>query len=269
MPGFSSMSKKKHSMTKQIDRMTQLSTEYSNNIYVLKTGYSSSIILTLITLITFAFAMMAVPPSGPYCPGDCMQYPYADSLKYYPRDYFWIYSAILQLITYIIFMISIHFLAPEEKKIFSFIGIAFTIVAAVVLLSAYFIQFAVVPISLLKGETEGIALFTQYNGHGIFIALEELGYMMISLSLLFLSPVFLKKSRLEKAIRWIFILPFMLTIISLISYTIKFSIDRSYRFEVAAISANWLGIISISILMAIFFRRLIKCRRYNSSDAVR
>jgi hypothetical protein len=30
--------------------------------------------------------------------------------------------------------------------------------------------------SLLKGETEGLTLFLQYNPDGIFIALEDLGY---------------------------------------------------------------------------------------------
>lgn len=34
----------------------------------------------------------------------------------------------------------------------------------------------------MHGETEGITLLTQYNAHGIFIALEELGYLLMSLS---------------------------------------------------------------------------------------
>jgi hypothetical protein len=34
----------------------------------------------------------------------------------------------------------------------------------------------------MHGETEGITLLTQYNAHGIFIVLEELGYLLMSLS---------------------------------------------------------------------------------------
>ena len=37
----------------------------------------------------------------------------------------------------------------------------------------------------MNGETDGIALLTQYNGHGIFIAMEELGYITMSISFLF------------------------------------------------------------------------------------
>lgn len=234
-----------------------MKTEYNINLHVLKTGFWSSVILTCLTLITFALAMMAVPPSGPYCPGNCMEYPFSGSLAYFPRDYFWICFALFQLIAYLIFVISIHFIAPSEKKIYSFIAVVFAIIASGILLTDYFIQFSVVPISLMKGETEGIALFTQYNGHGIFIAMEELGYLLMSLSFLFLSPVFNRTSRLERTIRWCAALPFFLTIASLAVYTGIYGLDRNYRFEVAAISINWLAMIILGVLMALLFRKQV------------
>ena len=116
--------------------------------------------------------MTAIPPAGPYCPGDCMSYPYSDILSYYPRDYYWMYLAIFQLFGYLIFIVSNHFITRIEKKLFSFLSVAFALVTTIVLLIAYFVQFSVVPMSMMKGETEGIALLTQYNGHGIFIAME-------------------------------------------------------------------------------------------------
>jgi hypothetical protein len=134
-----------------------MKTEYNINLNALKIGFRSSIVLSCLTLITFALAMMAIPPSGPYCPGNCMEYPYSGSLAYFPGDYFWIGFALFQLIAYMVFMISVHFIAPAEKKIFSFIAVAFTIIASGILLSDYFIQFSVVPISLMKVESEGIA----------------------------------------------------------------------------------------------------------------
>ncbi len=205
---------------------------------VIQTGFYSSIILTVITLITFIAAMTAIPPSGPYCPANCMEYPFSDSLTYYPRDYYWMYFAIFQIITFIILMISVYFITPPEKKIYSFIGITFAMIASTVLLADYFIQFAVVPISFIKRETDGIALLSQYNGHGIFIALEELGYFMMSLAFLFIAPAFLWRIRLERAIRWILTLPIVVTIFAFVFYSIKYGIDRSYRFEVAAITVN-------------------------------
>ena len=224
----------------------------------LKFGLYSSIALTILTIVTFGFAMIAIPPSGPNCPGNCMDYPFRDLLTYYPRDYHWMYLAVFQLFSFLIFAVSIHFIALVEKKIFSFISVAFALVSATVLLADYFIQFAVVPISMMKGETEGIALLSQYNGHGIFIALEELGYITMSMALFFLAPIFPWANRLDKSIRWLLFSPFILIILSFIAYSLYFGINRNYRFEVAAITINWLFLIPIGILISIFFKRMIK-----------
>jgi len=63
------------------------------------------------------------------------------------------------------------------------IGLSFAIVSVVLLLSDYYIQIAVIKPSLINGETEGIAILSQYNPHGIFIALEEIGYITMILAL--------------------------------------------------------------------------------------
>jgi hypothetical protein len=225
---------------------------------VLRFGFYASLSLTILTLITFGLGMMAVPPAGPFCPGDCMTYPFPDILSYFPRDYYWMYMAVFQLFAYLIFMLANHFIAPAEKKLYSFSSVAFALASAIVLLSAYFIQFSVVPVSMMHGETEGIALLTQYNGHGIFIALEELGYICMSISFLFLAFAFSREKRLEKAIRLILFLPLLVTVLSFIFFTLKFGIDRSYRFEVATISVNWLVTISLGILVAIFVNNKLK-----------
>lgn len=234
-----------------------METEHKN-IINLKVGFYSSIILTSLTIITFGFAMIAIPPSGPNCPGNCMDYPFKEILSYYPRDYYWMYFTVFQLFAYQVFIISNHFIASKERRIFSTISVAFASISATVLLIAYFTQFAVVPISVMKGESEGIALLTQYNGHGIFIVLEELGYILMSIAFLFLAPVFNQKNRLEKSIRLILILPFILTVLSFIYYSLKFGLNRHYRFEVATITVNWLVTITAGILIGVFFKRLLK-----------
>jgi len=225
---------------------------------ILKFGLFSSISLTLLTIITWGFAMMAIPPAGPYCPDNCMSYPFSDIILYYPRDYYWMYLAIFQLFAYLIFIISTHFFAPPENKLFSSISVAFSLISTIVLLIAYFVQFSVVPMSMMKGETDGIALLTQYNGHGIFIAMEELGYISMSISFLFLAFIFSMKNRLQKAIRLILIFSFLFTVLSFILYSIKFGIDRSYRFEVATITINFLTIITVGILISIFIKNRLK-----------
>lgn len=69
-------------------------TQDLNQRSVLRFGFFTSLILITLTLITFGLAMIAIPPAGPYCPGDCMNYPYSDLLTYYPRDYYWMYLAV-------------------------------------------------------------------------------------------------------------------------------------------------------------------------------
>ena len=80
----------------------------------------------------------------------------------------------------------------------------------------------------------------------------------MSISFLFLSFIFSLKNRLERTIRLILISAFLLTVLSFIFYTIKFGIDRSYRFEVATITINWLTTITIGILVSIFIKNRLK-----------
>lgn len=221
--------------------------------YHLKFGVYSSFLLSILTLITFGLAMTAIPPSGPYCPGDCMSYPFTDLLQYYPRDYHWMYLTVFQLFAFVIFMVSNHFLAESAKKLYSLISLTFALISATVLLIAYFTQFSVVPVSVMKGETEGIALITQYNEHGLFIALEELGYITMSIALFFLGLSFSYSTRLEKVIRFTLVLQVFLTILAFTFYALKYGIERSYRFEVATISINWLTLIIAGILVGLHY----------------
>ena len=224
----------------------------------LKIGLFSSVSLVMLTIATWALAMTAIPPAGPNCQGNCMEYPFADLMAYYPRDYYWMYLSIFQLFAWLMFMAAHHHLAPVGKKLFALISFSFALISATVLLLAYFVQFSVVPVSMMHGEPEGIALLTQYNGHGLFIAMEELGYITMALSFLFLSFVFTRKTGLEKALRLILLLSFVSTAGFFLFYLVRYGIDRSYRFEVATISMNWLTIIVSGILTGIHFSRLIK-----------
>lgn len=72
-------------------------------------------------------------------------------------------------------------------------------------------QFTVVVPSLRGGETEGLTLFMQYDPHGLFIALEALGYLMMSVAFLFAAPVF-ARGRVERTIRGLLVLSFVLAL---------------------------------------------------------
>jgi hypothetical protein len=162
------------------------------------------------------------------------------------------------LVLGVVWMVSIHAYAAQHRKVFSQVGLVFASMAALILLSDYFIQFSVIPISLISGETEGITLLTQYNAHGIFIVLEELGYLLMSLSFLFIAPVFSSRNRLEAAVQWVFIGGFILAMVSLVIFSIVFGLDRQDRFEVAIISINWLVLIVAGILLSRVFKKQLK-----------
>ena len=171
------------------------------------------------------------------------------------------FAAIMLILVYVILMVSIHSYAAGQKKIFSQIGLSFAIITAVILLSDYFVQFFVIPMSLKNGETEGIAMLIQYNPHGLFLVLEELGYLVMSLSFLFMAPVFANRDRLESAVRWIFIVGFVLVMVSLAVISIIYGLERQDRFEVAAISIDWLVLIINGVLLSIVFRRQLKAEQ--------
>ena len=85
------------------------------------------------------------------------------------------------------------------------LGTAFGVVAATTLLGDYYVQLAVIQPSLAAGEADGLSLVTQYNPHGLFIALEELGYILTSLSLVCMVPSLRRSIKLERAVRYVFV----------------------------------------------------------------
>jgi hypothetical protein len=226
-----------------------------------RVGLYSSILTVVITVVTFGLAITAIPNAGAGCQENCVQYPYLDTLSEFPRDYLWMPPAMLLVVIYVILVVAIHARANQHKKIYGQIGLSIALIAAVVLLGDYFVQFSVVPISLMNQQTDAMALLTQYNPYGVFIVLEELGYLLMSLSFLFLAPVFADEGRLASAVRWIFVAGFVLTTGFLAAISVYYGLDRMDRFEIAAISIDWLVLAINGVLLGILFRRPLKASR--------
>lgn len=217
-------------------------------------GLYASIAVAVLTLVTFGFAIIAVPISGANCLEGCIDYPYLDTVAQFPKDYRWMPLAGLLMLAYIIWTFAIQATIAPRKKVHGQIGLAFASMAALVLITDYFVQFSVVPISLMSNETEGITLLTQYNAHGIFIALEELGYLLMALSFAFMALALDNHSRLETAARWVFTGGFGLAVVAFVTFSVLYSLDRQDRFEVAVISIDWLVLLVNGILISVWFR---------------
>jgi len=166
------------------------------------------------------------------------------------------FFAIILSFSYMIMMISVHHFTSIEKKLFSHIGISFAIISTLILSLDYFVQVSFIQPSLLAGETEGIAALSQYNPHGIFIILEEMGFITMNISFFCLVPVFSNSNRLEKKIRWTFIISFVLMLISLVTVLIVHGIRREYRFELIIISITWIELIITGVFFSIYFKKL-------------
>jgi hypothetical protein len=227
----------------------------SSTRYTSLVGFYSAIFTAAITLVTFGLAITAIPISGANCPADCVEYPYLDTVSQYPKDFLWMLPAMLLILGFITLVASIHCYVEIQRRIFSQIGLSLALIAAGILLTDYYLQFSVVPVSLMNEETEGLALLVQYNPHGVFLVLEELGYLIMSLSFLSLGIAISNGSRLKSVIRWIFILGFVLVMLSLVVILIGYGLERLDRFEVLVISIDWLVLIVNGILLSIMFRR--------------
>lgn len=220
-------------------------------------GFYTAISTTILTIITLGIAFCTPPLSGPYCRGTPFEYPFLDIISRFPRDYYWMYPAILVSLLFVILIVCIHHYAPRDKKVFSQVALCFAVISASMLVMDYFVQISVIQPSLLNGETDGISILSQYNPHGIFIALEELGYLMMGFAFLFAAPVFSKTDKLEKAVRRIFITGFILAIAVLVIYSASYGIHREYRFEVAVITIDWMVLIVSSLVLSFVFKRQV------------
>jgi drug/metabolite transporter (DMT)-like permease len=96
---------------------------------------------------------------------------------------------------------------------------------------------------------------------GCSIVLEELGYLLMSLSFVFLAPVFAHQGRLASAVQWVFVAGFVLTTAILVVISVYYGLERIDRFEIAAISIDWLVLVVNGILLSVLFRRRLKQSR--------
>ena len=218
-------------------------------------GYYVSILTAVITVITFGIAVCTPPLSGPFCTEGCFKYPYHEIISRFPRDYYWMFPAILSTFFYMVMMISIHKAVPAEKNLFSLTGIGFAVISTLILSLDYFIQVSFIQPSLTAGETEGIAVLSQYNPHGLFIIMEEMGFITMNISFFCLVPVLSYSDKLERGLKITFITGFVLMLLSLALVVVKNGINRDYRFEIIVISITWIELIIAGILFSRYFKR--------------
>jgi hypothetical protein len=204
---------------------------------------------SVVTLVAFALALTALPDKVPY--------PFTDEViaAQWPGDYYWMFPAMVLMLLFVALVATLHEYAPAGRRIYSLTALCVAVIAAGVLLIDYYIQSSVMQPSLEKGQLDGWSIFTQYNPNGVFIALEELGYLLMSIVFLCLAPLFTSRTRREMVLRWLFRLSFAAVVLSLVVVSALMGIDRAEVFEIIVISIVWLTLITAGPLLAGYFKR--------------
>ena len=121
-----------------------------------------------------------------------------------PRDLLLILGpSILLAPSFLILMISVHHFAPDEKKIWSHIGVAFAVAYCIFVTIVYFVGLTIQLPHTIQGDLDKYELL-KYIPKSFMTAIDALGYASMSLAMLFASPVF-GKSGLQNWIRRLFI----------------------------------------------------------------
>jgi hypothetical protein len=211
-----------------------------------------AILTAFMAVVSLAIAVTTLPRSGPYCQNGCVGYPYTEVAAFVPRDYLWMYPALILTLLAMVLVECIHDQIAPSRRLLSRIGIAFTIMGVAILVVDYASQLSFIQPALLLGETEGLSPWSQYNPRGIFIALENVGYLLLNLSFLFLGLAMLGMPiRLWRAAGWVFACGGVLTLALLMLYSVIYRVRLEYRFEVAAICITWLVLIVAPALLII------------------
>ena len=207
------------------------------------------------TSISFGIAIATLPKSGPFCADACVEYPYTDIGLYIPGDFLWLYPGLLPAPLFLMLVNGIHDRAAAEVRGFSRLAIAFAMIAATLLTADYIIQLRVIQPAILKGELDGLAPLSQYNPHGVFIALEEAGYLLMAVAFAFAAAALPAHNALLRVVRRTFMGGASSVLLLLVGLSIAYGFDIEYRFEVAAISVDWTVLIVTGTLLALYYRR--------------
>ena len=221
-------------------------------------GWWISVLTAVVAIAAFGIGILTPPHSGPFCTASCIAYPYAGAVAFFPRDYLWVFPGMLLASLFVVLSICVDFWVEAEKRVFSRIAVAAATAGATLIALDYFIQFEVMQPSLLKGESDGLAFFSQYNPHGAFIAVEDLGYLGMSAAFAFLGVSLTGKSGLERATRWLLAISGVLGFATFAGMTAAFGNNLETRFELAIITIVWTVLPVAATMLAILFRRSLR-----------
>ena len=140
----------------------------------------------VVGVASLAIGVTTPPRSGPFCSGKCIEFPYPDAAGYVPRDYLWMYPGGLLMLLFVVLALCLVPWVEPRHRLAATIAACFSAIGAALIVVDYGIQLTFVQPALLAGEAQGLSAFTQYDPHGMFIALENVGYALLGVAFGFL-----------------------------------------------------------------------------------
>ena len=117
----------------------------------------------------------------------------------------WTYTPSLFLaLSFVVLMVSIHYYAPRELKVWSHIGLAFAGIYATLNCFIYIIQILIIAPSMLNNQLANVALFEMGPNKPLYVV-NALAYSIMGLSTLFSAFVF-KGNGLVKTVKTVLII---------------------------------------------------------------
>lgn len=118
----------------------------------------------------------------------------------YPFDEILIYGfSLCIVIPFLLEMLALHYVTPNDKKYWSHAALIFTIIYTVFVTANYVVQLATVIPMTLKGAADQIDLLIQ-TPHSMFWDFDAIGYISMGLATLMAVPVF-KKQGFQRWVR--------------------------------------------------------------------
>jgi hypothetical protein len=170
--------------------------------------------------------------------------------------------------TFVALIVAVHYTAPESKRIWSHLGLAFAVIYAVLCGLNYYVQLTVVRTNVL-GAPSALIEMLRFTPGSLMFAQDMLGYTFLCLATLAAAPVF-SGDRLSRWLKGLFIAHGLVFVVPLIFPTLSFS-DGASGDEIGVL-ANlfWCALFApIAVLLALYFRRRIlhPPRRWHTQKA--
>ena len=152
---------------------------YASTFWAYSLGFWSALLATFAGVLYFLVVLAALL-TGQF------SFPPPDSLQLFGGI-----SSLTLCPVLVVLMACIHSITPSEKKVFSRISLAFTLLFGIAVSINRFTQLGAVRQSMILGRMQGVDWFLPYGDHSIMLGLEMMGWCwFLGLAMLFAAPLF-------------------------------------------------------------------------------